>query len=86
MDTNSPIYKKIISYEKEFVRFDRGKEDTNFCPMHITPPTEEGMYVTIRCGYTGIYQVLNEWKNGKWQMECTDGSTTIAYSRNTITL
>ncbi len=41
---------------------------------------EEGtMYLTIRCGLTGIYTCINEWKDGHWYAECLDGSTTIAY-------
>lgn len=41
---------------------------------------EDGtMYVTIRCGLSGIYSCLNEWKEGRWGAECLDGSTTIAY-------
>ena len=41
---------------------------------------EDGtMYVTIRCGFSGIYSCLNEWKEGRWGAECLDGSTTIAY-------
>lgn len=40
---------------------------------------DETMYVTIRCGLSGIYSCLNEWNKGRWGAECLDGSTTIAY-------
>lgn len=43
---------------------------------------EEGaMYVTIRCGLSGIYSCLNQWMGGRWGAECLDGSTTIAYRK-----
>jgi hypothetical protein len=47
---------------------------------------EEGYYVTIRCGLSGIYQVLNQWKDGKWQMQILDASDTIAYSKEKVEL
>ena len=41
---------------------------------------EDGtMYLTIRCGFGGIYTCLNQWMGGRWGAECLDGSTTIAY-------
>lgn len=85
MDTSNETYKKIKSYEKDIMFFDRNTPGLDFKPAHY-PPTEDGLYVTIRCGLPGIYQRLNEWKDGKWQMEILDGSRTIAYSRTTITL
>lgn len=43
---------------------------------------EDGtMYVTIRCGLSGIYSCLNEWKKDRWGVECLDDSTTIAYRK-----
>ena len=47
-------------------------------------PKEDGWYMTIRCGLSGIYTCLNEWKNDKWQVEATDASDTIAYSKERI--
>lgn len=87
MNVDDPIYKKYKSYEKDIFKFDRINEESNFVPStYCGNPKEEGMYVTIRCGLSGIYQVLNWWKDGKWQMECCDGSSTIAYSRNKVEL
>lgn len=63
------------TFEKSIMTF-----DDDFRPMRHEP-CEEGVYVTIRCGLSGIYQVLNRWEDGKWQMEVLDGSTTIAYSK-----
>lgn len=40
--------------------------------------------MTIRCGLSGIYTCLNEWKDNKWQVEVTDASDTIAYSKERI--
>ena len=48
------------------------------------PPKEDGWYMTIRCGLPGIYTCLNEWKDNKWQVEATDASDTIAYSKERI--
>jgi len=75
----------IKSYEKRIFDFDREKEENNFVPAHYKPK-EDGMYLTIRCGLTGIYTSVNEWKDGNWQMNILDGSTTIAYSRNKLEL
>ena len=73
----------IKSYEKRIFDFDR--EENDFVPAHHQPK-EDGIYLTIRCGLTGIYTKVNEWKDGKWQMGILDGSTTIAYSRNKLEL
>lgn len=48
------------------------------------PPKEDGAYMTIRCGLGGIYTMLDEWKDGKWQVGVTDASRVIAYSRERI--
>ena len=70
-------------YSKTIIEFNRhGDDDTDFCPFHYCKPKEDGVYLTIRCGLSGIYTVLNEWKNGEWQMESLDGSTTIAYRKD----
>lgn len=66
------------TFEKRIMTF-----DDDFRPMSHEP-YEEGMYVTIRCGLSGIYQVLNRWEDGRWQMVVPDGSTTIAYSKEPV--
>ena len=48
------------------------------------PPKEDGYYMTIRCGLSGIYTLLNEWKDNKWQVKVLDASDTIAYSKERI--
>ena len=73
----------IKAYERRILDFDR--EENDFVPAHYQPK-EDGIYLTIRCGLTGIYTNINEWKDGKWQMNVLDGSTTIAYSRNKLEL
>ena len=82
---NSDIYKKIKSYEKRILDF-----DNDFAPAvtssGVRNPAEEGVYITIRCGLSGIYQCLNTWKDGKWQMQVLDASTTIAFSKQPLDL
>ena len=78
-----PLMDEIDSYHKRIFNFNRDEYD--FIPAHHNPK-EEGYYVTIRCGLSGIYQMLNEWKNNDWQINLTDNSYTIAYSRERIKL
>ena len=64
--------------EKDILKF-----HDDYKPANL-PPDKEGYYMTIRCGLSGIYTCLNEWKDGRWQAEATDASRTIAYSREQI--
>lgn len=48
-------------------------------------PTEDGTYLTIRAGLTGIYKMINIWENNKWQIEVLDASVTIARSEKPLT-
>lgn len=48
-------------------------------------PTEDGAYMTIRVGLTGIYKMINVWENNKWQIEVLDASTTVARSEKPLT-
>ena len=65
--------------EKHVVDFhDTGFYD-GFKPYRERLTVENGTYLTIRCGLGGIYTVINEMKDNHWQVECLDGSTTIAY-------
>ena len=79
-----PLIEEINSYKKEFINFDKDC-DYEFIPAQHNPK-ENGYYVTIRCGLSGIYQMLNEWKDDEWMIKLTDDSYTIAYSRNKIEL
>ena len=83
MNTQDEIYKKIKSYDKKILEFDL--DDNNFKPAHY-PPKEDGMYITIRCGFSGIYQTLDQYEDGEWQLRVLDGSKVIAYSKNKIDL
>ena len=85
MTKEDPIYKEIKSYDKRILDFDRDNPALDFRPAHY-PPKENGLYLTIRCGLSGIYQTLNEWKDGHWMNQVLDGSETIAYSREKIVL
>ena len=51
-----------------------------FKPYHDGMRVANGMYITIRCGLTGIYTMLNDMKDGKWLTGVLDGSTTIAFA------
>ena len=81
MDKLVALYEEIESYHKVIMEF----HDTNFIPA-IHKPTEKGFYITLRCGYGGIYQMVNEWNGNDWETNATDGSYTIAYSKNKIIL
>ena len=48
-------------------------------------PKIDGYYMTIRCGFGGIYTCINEWKDGMWQVGVLDDSDVIAYSKEQIT-
>jgi hypothetical protein len=52
--------------------------------MSEKSPKEPGYYMTIRCGLSGIYTHLDEYKNGRWQLGITDGSRVIAYCSEQI--
>ena len=48
-------------------------------------PTEDGTYLTIRVGLTGIYKMINVGENGEWQIGILDASETIARSEKPLT-
>lgn len=83
MDTQDEIYKKYKSYNKKILEFDLN--ENNFRPAHY-PPKEDGMYISLRCGLRGIYQTLDWYKDGEWQLRVLDGSRIIAYSKNKVEL
>lgn len=66
--------------EKNILYFN---EENNYKPAG-KPPKEDGFYMTIRCGYGGIYTDFNEWRNENWMKQSLDGSRVIAYSREPI--
>ncbi len=80
MNTQDEIYKKIKSYDRRIFDF---TDEEPFKPAHY-PVKEDGMYLTIRCGLSGIYQTLDEYKDGQWQLVVLDGSRVIAYSKNKV--
>ena len=90
LDCNGKI---IEEYDEEELDFDFDKDPLDdktiykFNGKYMLakyPPKEDGWYMTIRCGLSGIYTCLNEWKDNKWQVEATDDSVTIAYSKECI--
>ena len=48
-------------------------------------PTTSGTYMTIRSGLCGIYKMINDWENDKWQIEVLDASSTVARSEKPLT-
>ena len=59
----------------------------NFCQERMVKrnPKENGTYLTIRVGLDGIYKMINDWENDKWQIEVLDASVTIARSEKPLT-
>ena len=55
-----------------------------YIPAHHDPK-EPGYYMTIRCGLSGIYTHLDEWKDNKWQVGILDDSKVIAWTQEQIT-
>lgn len=74
---------ELASYRKTLFDF----SGTEFKPFRFGKTVlENGFYLTIRCGLTGIYTTVNEWKDGEWMLKILDGSTTIAYNKNKLNL
>ena len=79
------LSEELELYEKKIFEFDH--ENNDFKPYKLGRSfPDDGFYLTIRCGLSGIYTMVNEFKNGKWQIGVLDNSDTIAYSRNKITI
>ena len=59
----------------------------NFCQERMTTrnPIEDGTYLTVRCGASGIYKMINIWENNEWMIEILDASKTLARSENPLT-
>lgn len=49
-------------------------------------PKENGIYKTIRAGYSRIYEMVNEWRDGKWLAGVLDGSFTIYWETTKLSL
>lgn len=52
-----------------------------FKPWRDGKDLDDGDYLTMRCGLTGVYTCVNTLKSGKWLAECLDASITIAYRK-----
>ena len=90
LDCNGKIIEEYNEEELDF-DFDKNPLDSKTIykfngeyKLAKYPPKEDGWYMTIRCGLSGIYTCLNEWKDNKWQVEAADASDTIAYSKERI--
>lgn len=79
------VLEEMKTYERNIFKFDHA--ENNFIPYsNKVKPKENGLYLTIRCGLSGIYTVLNEWKDDNWQMAIADGSTTVAFDPTPVVL
>lgn len=75
-------FKHTIRYfNGDFYPFD----DRSFEPYCEGKHVDDGLYITVRWGLDGIYTMLNEMKDGKWETGVLDHSTTIAYAHLTKT-
>lgn len=77
------LSEELKSYEKKIFEFDHKDNDFRLVKY---PPKDEGFYLTIRCGLSGIYTMVDQFKNNSWQIGVLDDSSVIAYSTNKITL
>ena len=59
----------------------------NFCQERMVKrnPKENGTYLTIRVGLTGIYKMINIWGNNEWQIKVADASEVVARSEKPLT-
>ena len=87
MEINDEFYEKLKAFSDEVNSYNKSLVDFHgdFKPANKNPD-KDGYYITIRCGLGGIYQILDEFKDGNWQTGILDDSRVIAYSRNTIEL
>ena len=76
------VLRRIKSYEKTIFEF--GREWRAFKGQGDCKPKEPGIYLTIRCGYSGIYTAINEWKDEHWMVMVADGSEVIAFKEEQI--
>lgn len=53
--------------------------------MTTKNPIVDGTYLTVRCGLSGIYKMVNIWQDNKWQIEILDASKTLARSEKPLT-
>lgn len=90
LDCNGKIAEEYDEDELDF-NFDKDPLDKKIIykfngeyDLDKYPPKEDGYYMTIRCGFSGIYTHLDEWKENKWQVGILDGSSVIAYSKERI--
>lgn len=92
LDGNHKIIEEYNEDELEFIK----DKPTKIVKKHIFDfddewklakynPELEGYYMTIRCGLSGIYTCLDEWKDNRWQVNVLDDSSVIAYTKEQVT-
>lgn len=75
-----------MGFHREIVTFHEVSPDffSWFEPFVDGINIPDGDYVTIRCGLSGIYTIINSMRDNMWLAEVADGSTTIAYRELTV--
>lgn len=74
--------KFIDSFDECIISF---TGDSDWAPIRRLPE-KEGWYVTVRAGLGGIYKMLDQFKDGKFQTSCLDNSSILGYLKNPVTL
>lgn len=87
MKISDEFYEKLKAFSEEVDSYHKPLVDFHgeFKPANRNPE-KDGYYITIRCGLGGIYQILDEFKDGNWQTGILDDSRVIAYSRDLVEL
>lgn len=78
----SDQYNYLKKFDKQiFGSTEDGVKWIPFNPNKNHNKLESGVYLTIRCGYGGIYQCCNTWnaETQDWEIKCTDNSFVIMY-------
>ena len=74
-------YLKII---KKYENLHDFKEVLGFVSVQQELPQEEGNYLTLRLGLSGLHAAVNYWNNGEWLAEAADGCATIAWKKEKL--
>ena len=63
--------------ERDILKFDRTHWETA-----MRNPSQTGLYLTMRCGLSGIYTVIDKFDadKGQWCLNVLDSSKVIAYN------
>lgn len=74
LDWMNSLHFELIKFEKDTNLFGSG-----FKPYRKNLNIENGTYLTLRCGLSGIYSCVDEMVNNEWSTKVLDNSFVIAY-------